>query len=335
MILSGIFYFFSSTAQIWLPYVMPGFIIAEYITQALAKFAPHVDWDSLVSERDCIWTFSCTFFRWVPQFNFGSRYIPRTRIDGWEIDSCPCISIVALRLCFLVFREKWISWYFTGVNFVPCVFAHSHILCCCFSMWQFSSVEFDHTRIFVSSTNPTEEDYGDRNSGRRVLIKNRKSIGDSGNPWDISVGVGIWSPLNLPRMINIVLSFKIDSMKSVIHFGIPFVLKLWITLLWGTFSKAPAILRLSKEASLFLFCPHIVCICSVSNSTAEIVDLLGLAPVCSPGRRFYFSAILGNRLAMSFSITFPIVISSAIGRYAFATSYLGFGCFFSTFVFDS
>ena len=54
-----------------------------------------------------------------------------------------------------LFFVKWMSWYLSGANFMPCLFAHTtHLLCAWFSLVQFSAAVLPHVIRFVSSTNP-------------------------------------------------------------------------------------------------------------------------------------------------------------------------------------
>lgn len=61
---------------------------------------------------------------------------------------------------------------------------------------------------------------------RSVLAKKRKRIGEREEPCGIPVFVGIWSSLNEPRAIVVVLFSRKDLMKLVIHIGIPFTCRL-------------------------------------------------------------------------------------------------------------
>ena len=80
--------------------------------------------------------------------------------------------------------------------------------------------------MFVSSTKPTADDDSVRKSGSNVLAKNRKRIGESGEPCGIPVVVLILSPRNEPSTTDVVLCFKNDAVKLVIHCGMPFILML-------------------------------------------------------------------------------------------------------------
>ena len=126
------------------------------------------------------------------------------------------------------------------------------------SFWQFSSVELDHVSIVVSSTNQIVDELSDESVGRSVLAKKRKRIGEREEPCGIPVFVGIWSPLNEPRAIVVVLSSKKDLIKLVIHIGIPFTFRLWRRRAWETLSNAPDISRLRADATCFVFPPQIV-----------------------------------------------------------------------------
>ena len=231
---------------------------------------------------------------------------------------------------------KWINWYFSGANFTPCVFAQSsHFLCRVVRVLQFSSVDLDHVRMFVSSTKPPAEDLGVCRIGSRVPTKNKNRIGDSVEPWGIPVSVGICPPLYVPMWMDVVLSWRNDSVNLVIQVGIPFSLILWMSLLWETLSKAPEMSRLSMEATSPFPWPHIVWTCSVRSSIADSVDLRGLAPICSSGNKLCSSAAADSLLAMIFSSALPIVLSNAIGLYTFRALYLSFYSFLRTMVLDS
>lgn len=332
MIRSGIFSPFPAPAHTGDPYIRDGLTIVQYNSLALWKVAPHVDCTNLLIDWVWITAFCWTVLMWAPQFSLGSKQTPRTRRDDCGDVKCPWIVMVAVRSCRFLAREKCINWYFSGANLTPCFLAQSsQIRCCSSSFLQFSSVELAQVSMLVSSTKPTAIEFGVCSIGRSVLTKNRKSMGEREEPWGIPVLVGIWLPLNDPRIIDVDLSFKNDSMNLVIHFGIPFSLRLWISLSWGTLSNAPEMSRLSRDATRFLSFPQIVWICSVSSSIAEIVDLWGRAPICSSGRSSCSSAALEILLATNFSRVFPIVFRSAMGRYAFAKSCTTFHECFVTF----
>jgi hypothetical protein len=72
--------------------------------------------------------------------------------------------------------------------------------------------------------------------------------------------------------------------------------------------------------------------CLVRSSNAVSVDLPALAPIWVSGSRWFSSATLPNRLAISDSMTFPIVLSRAIGLHAPGSEYLGFSSFWSVIV---
>ena len=80
--------------------------------------------------------------------------------------------------------------------------------------------------MLVSSTKPPAVDLGVCSSGRRVPTKNKNSIGERVDPCGIPVSVGIWLSLYVFRTMEVVLSWRNDSMKFVSHCGIPFSLML-------------------------------------------------------------------------------------------------------------
>ena len=87
-------------------------------------------------------------------------------------------------------RVRCISLYFCGVNAVPWWDAHARQLLWIFSRrWQLSSVKSPQARMLTSSTNPspvTQPVLCVQCSTRSVL-KNRKRIGDMGDPCGIPV----------------------------------------------------------------------------------------------------------------------------------------------------
>jgi hypothetical protein len=87
-----------------------------------------------------------------------------------------------------------------------------------------------------------------------------------------------------------------------------------------TVSNAPDISRESKDATCLLE-PHIVRTCDVSRSSAISVDLFLRPPICASSSRLCFSARSWIRLAVKDSMSFPIVLSKAIGLYALGLSY--------------
>ena len=99
-------------------------------------------------------------------------------------------------------------------------------------------------------------------------------------------------------------------------------------------SKAPEI---STESSVAIcrFELQIVWICLVRSSNAVSVDLPALAPIWVSGSRWFSSATFPIRLAIRVSITFPMVLSRAIGLHAPRLEYLGLSSFYSVIVHTS
>ncbi len=83
---------------------------------------------------------------------------------------------------------------------------------------------------------------------------------------------------------------------------------------WLTVSKAPLISSCSSDATAP--CCHAVCTASVTTRIASSVDLAGRFPIWPLGSRLCSSAALAMRLLIAVSITFPMALRSAIGRYA-------------------
>ena len=93
-----------------------------------------------------------------------------------------------------------------------------------------------------------------------------------------------------------------------------------------TISKAPE-MSIERSVATCRFEPQIICIYLVSSSNAISVDLPALAPIWVSSSRWFSSTTFPNRLAMKVSITFPIVLSRAIGLHAPRSEYLGFSSF--------
>ena len=201
--------FFFSAAYTWLPYVSTGRTIAAYSCRACENVAPQVEAVSLFSD-----SMFCRAFAWIfctcgPQESFGSSHSPRRRIDGDGCVSWPCICMQACMSCLLRVREKWMSEYLSGANFAPCFLAQSsHIWCTRSSVWQFNSVESDHVRILVSSTNPPADTLRSCIRGIKVPINSRKSIGDSVEPCGIPVSTTICGLVYSPRIMCVVRSLR-------------------------------------------------------------------------------------------------------------------------------
>ena len=87
-----------------------------------------------------------------------------------------------------------------------------------------------------------------------------------------------------------------------------------------TISNALDISRESKDA-ICLPKPYIVQTCDVSRSSAVLVDLFLQPPICASGSRLCFFTRSWIRLAMIDSMSFPIVLSKAIGLYALSLLY--------------
>ena len=94
-----------------------------------------------------------------------------------------------------LFLVKWMSWYLSGANFVPCHFAHAiHLLCIWFSLVQFSVTVLPHIIKFILFTNPNAIVFWLLlNVLKNSDMKNKNRINDRGNLCRIPVGVGIRS----------------------------------------------------------------------------------------------------------------------------------------------
>ena len=93
-----------------------------------------------------------------------------------------------------------------------------------------------------------------------------------------------------------------------------------------TVSKASEI-SIERSVAIYCFEPQIVYICFVRSSSTVLVDLSALASIWVSGSKWFSSAAFPNRLAMKVSMTFPIVLSKAIGLHAPGSEYLGFSGF--------
>ena len=71
--------------------------------------------------------------------------------------------------------------------------------------------------MLVSSTKPTADDYSVRSIGSSVLAKNKKRIGERGEPWGMPVVVVILSPWDEPSKTDVLLLSRNDAVKLVIH----------------------------------------------------------------------------------------------------------------------
>src|SRR2546423_14558299 len=99
----------------------------------------------------------------------------------------PEIGTVACILCCRGQRVKWMSLYLSGANWTPCRLAQAiHTSCALASLRQVSSLDFPPVRMFVSSTNPQEEEPGFSIASRRAPSKNRKKIGGRDEPLGIA-----------------------------------------------------------------------------------------------------------------------------------------------------
>jgi hypothetical protein len=178
--------------------------------------------------------------------------------------------------------------------------------------------------MLVSSTKPIAVVAPASSRGRRVEAKKRKRIGDSVEPWGMPEVVGRTLSSYVPSMRVVVRLVKKERIYSATHCGSLASRMLWISRSWETLSNAPEMSKLSMLATKEASFAQTVWICSVSISSAVTVDRPGLAPICVVGNRPCSSAKADIRRATIFSSTFPSVLSSAMGLYAFATSYIGF-----------
>jgi hypothetical protein len=195
-------------------------------------------------------------------------------------------------------------------------------------------VDLLNVSILVSSTKPITVVAPAFSYRRRVEAKKRKRIGDRVEPWGIPDVVDRILSSKVPSVRVIVRSLKKERMYSATHCGSLASLILWISLSWETLSNTPEMSRLSMLATSVGSFDQTVRICSVSISSAVIVDRPGRAPICVVGSRSCSSAKVDNRQATIFSSTFPSVFSRAIGLYAFAILYTGFYGFLRTTVLE-
>ena len=86
---------------------------------------------------------------------------------------------------------------------------------------------------FISSINPRATvSWFSLNISRSSDIKNRNKISESGDPYGIPIGVSIISLSYLLNTILVECPVRKDWVNLVIHFSIPFFLKIYRSLLY-------------------------------------------------------------------------------------------------------
>src|SRR5215469_8209195 len=302
------------------PYTIAGLAIAVYSSLVLLKHGPQVDaamreTDSKAAVPFPTATFMCSF-----HFNFGSTHTPSTLsfVSGLISSAKASILTVLARspLGSLFRLEKCISLYLSGANFDPCLLDHSrHLLCASSSRSQFSWAEFPQVIRFVSSTNPNPSLLSSTSCmpSRSSDMKNRKRIGDMGDPWGMPVFIWIQS-LSYPSNATLVrrLCIKLRT-YLVIHSGRPFFLSIQRSLSLDTWSYAPLMSKLSIDTTHPFLLSQAVCMQDISSSIAERVDLFLLPPIWFHGKRLYSSAASASFVATTLSVSLASVFSRATG----------------------
>ena len=149
-------------------------------------------------------------------------------------------------------------------------------------------------------------------------------MGDRGEPCGTPAGIGISSD-SWPSKNSVVdlLDRKL-RIQLIVHIGTLNARRLARSLLWSTESKAPEISSDRRVAAPPCF--QAVRTRSVSSRKAVSVERPFRLPIYSSGSSPFSSAKLASRCASRLSITFPMVLSRAIGLHPPAWWY-SLGCF--------
>ena len=262
-------------------------------------------------------------------------YNPRTRISA-----CSFI-VIYPRLTTALILKRWgqrvrqTNLYFQGAKLAPYVKAYLRQISCTSSkVLQFPSVVFLYASRWILSTNPPTYNYSLAAvySSISGALKNRKRIGEISNPQGIPV-----STSSIPLVVLLIvmeedLSARKLFVQPIIRRGIPFPLRLQISLQQETLLKAPIISSKRRLAILPLPQSYTVYTASTIVSNAVLVNLFLYAPMYSQGRRPRLLVQSLSRLATIDSKAFLRVLSSTIGGYALGTVQSSFFGFFRTTV---
>ena len=232
-------------------------------------------------------------------------------------------------------RVRWTNLYFQGAKLAPYVKAYLRQISCTSSkVLQFPSIVFLYASRQMLSINPPTYScsLAAVYSSISGALKNRKRIGEISNPQGIPISTSSIPLVVLLIVIEEDLSTRKLFVQLIIRRGIPFPLRLQISLWQETLLKAPAISSERRLAILPLPQSYTVYTASIIVSNAILVNLFLRAPIYSQGRRPRLSAQSLSRLATINSKAFLRVLSSTIRRYALGTVQSSFFGFFRTTV---
>jgi len=307
--------------QMGAPYCIRGFMTAVYNLFAYLKGVPHVILAMLDSATANLVPFFLACSRWAWNFSFGSKTTPRYRACSVGEMVMP-FSWIAAPVSSLEFLVKWMSMYFDGSNWAPCLCFHSSLLArivCSRSTlpWAVNPL----TPYAISSMKPRAR------SGTLVIssssaLYSMNRIGDNGDPCGIPASMFISLdvvPLNRSCVVHPVRKLCISLTSCM---GTCLLFMLWIRQLWWTLLNAPA---MSMKITEYISCRfHELYTFSVSIVIASSVVCCRCPPnrCRSPPKWFAGSKSCVSIRQLSDSMTMlsrilPIVFSSAIGLYAF------------------
>ena len=308
-------------------YVTAAYVIADRTTElytclALFSVASHVETAVIDSALHYDFILVLTSLIWDSQRSLSSICSSNTRILAFDFVVTEPRSTLILILNFSELLIRWISSYFFDANVASWVSAHCRQISYTFlRVSQFALVLFPYVNRWISSTNSSTCSFNLAFAHLSIkgALKNRKRIGDIGDPCGIPVSAGSSLLVILSRVREVSLSVRKLLVQFTISFGIPFCLRLWSRRWWETLSKAPVISSERRLATLFFLQFQTVCTASTIVSRAVFVDLFLLAFICSGGRRSLSSAQSLSLRAITVFSAFPSVLKSVIGLYDFGS----------------
>ena len=308
---------FSPMPQIWALQSIIGLTTAVYSSCMRLKEGPQVKaaiYDTTTKAAAPLWVayVICAF-----QFSLVFTQTPRTFRVVSSFTSQPQILTVNARLLFaLLFLVKQISWYLSSANLTSCYFAHiMHLSCAQFSLVQFSTTVSPYIIRFILSINlRATASWLLLSVSSSLDIKKRNRISKRGDPYRMPIGVSIISLSQPLNTILVVRPVRKAWVNIIIQFSRPFFLRIYRSLLYNTWLKAPLISRLSMDTTQPRWACHAAQTLEVIRERAKRVNCFFLAPICVYSRSPCFFIASYIRSATIFSSIFSSVFLRATGQ---------------------
>ena len=244
------------------------------------------------------------------QFSLASTQTSMTLRVASSFTLQPQILTINARLLFtLLFLIKQISQYLSSANLTLYRFAYTiHLLYAQFSLVQFSTAISPYIIRFILSINPrATTSQLLLNISSSLDIKKRNRISKRGNPYRISIGVGIILLLQPLNTILVVRPIRKAQVNLIIQSSRPFFLRIYRSLLYNIQLKAPLISRLSIDTIQPRQACYTAQTLEVIRERAKRVNCFFLTPIYVYSRSPYSSTASYIRSTTIFSSIFPSV----------------------------